>query len=180
VEALKIGWLCVLAAVLFGVLLDLVTAFVCIQYFTAYHGHRFSSESPWAQGLSWGLFDFWWRGAILGLVAATLSRWTSLPKLTWTNLSWPLVAVAAATYIASFVSGVTAFYLIRDTPLKVLKNAPQVIDAHLSADQERGFTADLYAHVAGQWTMLACAILLCLWIVKKRIKLRRLPPPPII
>ena len=46
--------------------------------------------------------------------------------------------------------------------------------------QERGFTADLYAHMAAQGTMLACAILLCLWVIKKRIKLRRSPPPPIV
>jgi hypothetical protein len=75
---------------------------------------------------------------------------------------------------------VTAFYLIRDTPMKLLRNAPQVIDAHLTADQERGFTADIYAHTAAQWAMLGCAILLCLWVIKKRIKLRHSAPPQII
>jgi hypothetical protein len=177
VEALKIAWLCILSAILFGVVLDLVTAFICVEYFTAYRPHRFGSDSPFAQGMAWGVFDFWWRGVALACVVPLLSRWTTLPKLSWQNLLWPLVAVGTAAYIAAFVSGVTAFYVIRDTPLKLLRNAPRVIDAHLSASQERAFTADLYAHLASNWALIMCSILLCLWIVKRRVKLRHLPPP---
>lgn len=78
-ESLKIILLCILSAVLYGILHDQVTARVCVEYFTVAHPPIFHTTSPTLLAIGWGILATWWVGLILGVPAAVVSRSISLP-----------------------------------------------------------------------------------------------------
>lgn len=48
-ESVKIVLLCIVSAVIYGILHDQVTARVCVEYFTIGHPPMFSTNSPLVQ-----------------------------------------------------------------------------------------------------------------------------------
>lgn len=79
-ESLKIVVLCVLAAAAYGVIHELVTARICIEYFTILHPAIFPTTSPTLLALGWGILATWWVGAILGVLLALAARAGSRPR----------------------------------------------------------------------------------------------------
>jgi hypothetical protein len=69
------------SAVVYGILHDLVTAHVCVEYFTIAHPRVIESESPIILALVWGAIATWWVGLILGVLLGAAARWGSNPKL---------------------------------------------------------------------------------------------------
>src|SRR5450432_1986345 len=59
-EALKIAITCVIAAVLYGIVHDQITARICIEYFTVFHPPIFHTQSPTLLGIGWGIVATWW------------------------------------------------------------------------------------------------------------------------
>jgi hypothetical protein len=51
VEFLKIVALCIVAAVVYGIVHDQVTARICLEYFTEFHPPVFLTSSPTLLGL---------------------------------------------------------------------------------------------------------------------------------
>ena len=98
-DALKIVIFATVAAVAYGVLHDLVTAHVCVEYFTIAHPPVFATDSPILLALGWGVIASWWVGALLGAGLAAAARIGSAPKLGLAELRRPIVGlmiVAAA------------------------------------------------------------------------------------
>ena len=62
-ESLKIILLCVLAAIVYGILHDQVTARVCVEYFTIGHPPIFHTDDPTLLAFGWGVIATWWMGA---------------------------------------------------------------------------------------------------------------------
>lgn len=60
----------------YGVLHDLVTAHVCVEYFTVGHPQlfEFETDSPTLLALGWGVVATWWVGAGLGVPLALVAR----------------------------------------------------------------------------------------------------------
>ena len=56
-EFLKIIFLCILAAICYGIVHDQITARVCVEYFTIGHPPVFHTESPTLLGLGWGVMS---------------------------------------------------------------------------------------------------------------------------
>jgi hypothetical protein len=73
-ESLRIVAVCTLAAVGYGILHDLVTAHVCVEYFTEWHPQMVSSRNPVVLALVWGVVATWWVGALLGVLLAVVAR----------------------------------------------------------------------------------------------------------
>src|SRR5438552_16041804 len=98
-ESLKIILLCILAAVVFGILHDLVTAHVCVEYFTIGHPPVFDTDSPTLLAFGWGVIATWWVGVLLGIPLALAARAGSRPPRSVRSLARPvliLLAVMAA------------------------------------------------------------------------------------
>ena len=72
--AIRIVGLAILAAVVYGIALDQVTARVCIEYFTIGHPPIFPTESPTLLALGWGVVATWWVGLLLGVPLAIAAR----------------------------------------------------------------------------------------------------------
>ena len=65
-----IGFLgaCVGLACLLGLCLDMVTAHVCVEYFTVHHPEIMDSTEPIHMALYWGIAASWWFGLIAGCI----------------------------------------------------------------------------------------------------------------
>ena len=72
-EAAKILLFCVAAAILYGIVQDLVTTRVCVEYFTIGHPLVFGTEDPTLL-LGWGVGASWWVGLLLGLPLIVTAR----------------------------------------------------------------------------------------------------------
>jgi hypothetical protein len=80
-EAIKIILFSVLAAIVYGVLHDQVTAHLCVEYFSIAHPPVFPTQAPFLLALGWGVIATWWVGLPLGLFAAAASRLGSRHRL---------------------------------------------------------------------------------------------------
>ena len=69
IESLKIVVLCIVAAIVYGILHDQVTARVCVEYFTIGHPPIFHTDDPTLLAFGWGVIATWWMGAILAVPA---------------------------------------------------------------------------------------------------------------
>jgi hypothetical protein len=112
-ESIKIILLCILSAVIYGILHDQITARVCVEYFTIGHPPIFHTDSPTLLGLGWGVIATWWVGAFLGILAAVAARVGGLPKAAASELIWPLAVLMATAAVAALVSGIAGFFAAR-------------------------------------------------------------------
>src|ERR1039457_4994451 len=62
-EALKIAFTCVMAAVIYGIVHDQITARICLEFFTFFPPPIFHTQSPTLLGIGWGIVATWWVGA---------------------------------------------------------------------------------------------------------------------
>jgi len=106
----------VVAAVVYGVVHDLVTAHVCLEYFTVAHPRLFASDTPALHALAWGVIATWWMGLLLGIPLAIASQaGRATPALGWRDLVKPigvLLAIAGgAALFAGMVGWIAAEWL---------------------------------------------------------------------
>jgi hypothetical protein len=103
----KIVLLCVLGAVLYGLVHDQITARVCQEYFTLGHTTpAFVPRNPTALGLFWGVAATWWMGLLIGLPLAGAMRLGKLPPL---SEKWllPRLVRLLLTMLAVALTGLT-------------------------------------------------------------------------
>ena len=65
---------CVGMACLLGLCLDMVTAHVCVEYFTVHHPKIMESQEPIHMALYWGIAASWWFGLIAGCILLFVNR----------------------------------------------------------------------------------------------------------
>ena len=69
--------LSIVFACLFGIVHDLISTQVCLEYFTVYHPKIIESKDPIVLALTWGIVATWWVGLVLGFglaFAATIGE----------------------------------------------------------------------------------------------------------
>lgn len=143
-ETLRIVVTCLLAAVLYGVVHDQVTARVCIEYFTIGHPPLIPTESPTLLGLAWGVVATWWVGLPLGLMLAASARLGTRRKLTARQL-WPAIArlLISMAGIAT-VAGICGYVLARSGLVSLTGSLAERVP--LMAHER--FLGDAWAHTA--------------------------------
>jgi hypothetical protein len=172
-EALKIVGGCILAAALYGVLNDEVTARVCLQYFTVLHPPRFHTESPTLLGIGWGIYATWPVGFGLGIVFAICARGGQQPKLTLSDLAPLLLRLLGIIAVGALASGTLGYffgplparesYLLRITP---------TVRAGIPPGMVRRFVADWWAHIASYAIGIVGGLACCILVYRKRARAR--------
>jgi hypothetical protein len=109
-ETIRIFLLCVLAAAIYGIVHDQVTARICVEYFTIGHPRLIESESPTALGLLWGVIATWWAGAIVGVGLALAARLGGRPKVSSGRLIVPLARLLIAMGVLAAVAGCSGYF----------------------------------------------------------------------
>src|ERR1700693_5033534 len=161
-QSLKIILACVLAAILYGIAHDQITARLCIEYFTVFHEKIVETQSPTLLGLAWGVVATWWVGAILGILLAMASRLGSRPKLQFRDLFRPicfLLGVMSVCALASGFAGYMSGWISQD------------IAALVPISVHRAFAADWWAHTASYLAGILGGLALCVVAYKKRLRM---------
>ena len=168
-ESLKIIFLCILAAVVYGILHDQVTARVCVEYFTIAHPPVFHTTSPTLLAIGWGIIATWWVGLILGIPAALISRLGSWPKFTAGRLFRPMLILMIVTALASLLAGIVGYLLAKAGRLelhgRLAARAP--VDCH-----DRLF-ADGFAHMTAYGVGSVGGLVLCVCVLFWRWRMAR-------
>lgn len=167
-EFLKIWLLCIAAAICYGIVHDLVTAHVCVEYFSVAHPMILPLTSPTAFALEWGILATWWVGAALGLGLAACSRLGQRVPLQWRQLIRPIAALLLCMAVASVLAGVTGFILAKTHKIAL---AGWFASAIPPAKHSR-FLADAWAHSAAYLVGGLGGIFLCRWAYSKRFPLQ--------
>ena len=142
--ALRIVALCTVAAILYGVGHDLVTAHVCVEYFTVGHPPVFGTDDPVVLALGWGVLATWWVGLGLGAVAAAASRAGSRPKRSATSLVRPVAGLMLFCAACAAVAGVAGWLAASAGAVWLVGPMAEEVPAGRHAR----FLADLWAHLA--------------------------------
>src|SRR5262245_56111915 len=112
-HSLAIVLLSILAAVVYGILHDQVTARVCVEYFPIGHAPIFGTDDPTLLGLGWGVIATWWMGLLLGVPLAVAARAGSRPKRSVGSLLRPIVILLAVMAVCALIAGVVGWLLAR-------------------------------------------------------------------
>ena len=166
-ESLKIILLCILCAVVYGILHDQVTARVCVEYFTIGHPRVFATESPTGLAIGWGIIATWWVGLFLGIPGAFVCRLGSWPKLDASHLIRPIGGLMVAMGCASLVAGILG-YLCAEAGWVQVAGALALL---VPLEKHSAFLADLWAHLTAYGVGSLGGLLLCVWVLFRRRKL---------
>ena len=102
IEAIKILCGMILMAIGYGIVHDMVTAHIAVEYFTEWHPRIIESQSPVAMALLWGVLATWWVGLMGGFVivaSALLGPW---PILTARQVLRKVLITQVVVFIAAF------------------------------------------------------------------------------
>jgi hypothetical protein len=143
VKIVEIVLLGVVAAVVYGILHDQVTARVCVEYFTVFHPPVFETTSPTLLGLGWGIIATWWVGLPLGGLLAIAARAGSrTPQYSARDLVRPVSCLMAAVGSCALVAGIAGWWLTAHGHV----SPPEWVMSELPGPRHAAFMADAWAH----------------------------------
>ena len=163
-QSLRIILTCILAAVLYGIVHDQVTAHICVEYFSVFHPPVFSTESPTLLALGWGIIATWWMGAFLGVLLAFAARAGSRNKIDARDLVRPISKLLLATGFLAAVAGLTGYVLASMGAIA----PPDFIGSIIPPARHARFMADWWAHNASYFVGFFGGILLCILTILRR------------
>ncbi len=164
IPGLIIVGMSILAACLYGISHDLVTAHLCVEYFTIGHPPVFHTVSPVLLALGWGVIATWWVGLLLGVPLALCSRLGKAPRRTASDLLRPIAYLLAAMAATSVIAGIVGHVLAAHGAIYLLPHLAQ----RVPADRHIWFLTNLWAHVAAYISGSLGGIVLCVKTVKGR------------
>jgi hypothetical protein len=167
IEHAKIILLCIVAAVVYGILHDQVTARICLEYFTGFHPPVFPTQSPTLLAFGWGVIATWWVGLFLGLLLTVAARAGSRPKFTAAMLVRPVGRLLIVMACSAFIAGVSGFFLATHG----LAREPEWMAPALTSSTYPRFMADWFAHNASYASGILGGIILCVLQYRKRRRL---------
>ncbi len=136
--------LCVAASVLYGILHDMVTTRVCLEYFTVFHPRVIASEDPTLLALTWGVIATWWMGAGLGVVLALAAPAGERPKMDVPDLVRPVGFLLLIMGAGSLLAGFAGYFGSRAGWWRLT----QAWSSKIPRGRHDRFLADLWAHNA--------------------------------
>jgi hypothetical protein len=148
----------VLAAITYGICLDLVTTRVCIEYFTIGHIPIIASKDTNHLALAWGVVATWWVGLAGGILIGLAGIKDGKLVGGFRAFIFNLLLLFSVTAVAAILMGIVGYYCaltgICFVPPRFARNVP--LDAHPY------FVSCIFAHSAS-YVVSALGILLICW-----------------
>jgi drug/metabolite transporter (DMT)-like permease len=163
-QFLLIILVCVLSAIVYGVIHDQITARICVEYFTIGHPPIFNTESPTLLGFGWGIVATWWVGLILGFPLACAARLGSSRPWAAKELIKPVSILLGVMGIGAFLAGLTAFMLASKGTIQL----PGVFASSIPVAKHIPFLVDMWTHSASYLFGFVGAVVLIVWTWRKR------------
>jgi hypothetical protein len=167
VQFLNIWLLCIVAAIVYGVIHDQVTARVCIEYFTVGHPPVFHTTSPTLLALGWGVIATWWMGAFLGFIVALCARYGSPPKINARDLIRPILVLLLVMGLSALCAGVIGYIFAQRGQISL-----HDLDQLIGRQKAVRFMADFCAHLTSYFVGFFGGLFVCGWILVRRIRPR--------
>ena len=164
---IRIVFLCLFAAISYGILHDQITARVCVEYFTVGHPPVFDTDSPTWLALGWGILATWWVGLLLGIPAAVVSRVGELPKFDAGRLIRPVCILLGVMGLTSVLAGVAGYLAANAGGVWLV----EPLRSQVPVAKHSAFLADLWAHTAAYAVGIAGGVVLWLWILRSRYRM---------
>lgn len=142
--SVRIVLLCVVAAILYGVAQDQVTARICVEYFTAGHAPLLQTNSPTLLALFWGTVATWWVGLLLGVTLSIAARAGNAPRRSARELVVPVVRLLGVVGACATGAGVIGWLVARTGALPL----PPRFAFRIPPERHAVFVADGAAHLA--------------------------------
>jgi len=165
-QFLAIVVLCVLAAVMYGILHDQVTARICVEYFTIGHAPILGTDDPTLLGLGWGVLATWWVGVMLGVPLAMVARLGKWPKRNAGSLIKPLIVLMVVSALCALVAGMIGAWL-GSAGVAVL---PRPLADEVPAPKHTAFIADSFAHNASYLAGFVGGGIVIAWVWVRRVR----------
>ena len=165
----------VVAAILYGVIHDQITARICVEYFTLGHPRLIDSDSPTSLGLFWGIIATWWVGLPLGLGLSVAARAGCRPKLTARQLVRPVMRLLVAMYAVATVAGLIGFATARGGHFVLL----EPLASRVPADRHVAFLTDAWAHSGSYMAGIVGGVVLWVATWRRRAALTPVAPPSV-
>lgn len=156
--------LCILNAVVYGVVHDQFTARICVEYFTIGHPPVFNTDDPTLLGLGWGVIATWWVGLILGVPLALSSRAGSWPKFNAAQLAPPLAMMLAIVGALAVIAGIAGHVAARHGSVWLV----EPLASRVPPDRHVAFLTALWAHSASYIAGFLGGLVLCVHVLVRR------------
>ena len=170
-EFAKIVVFATLAAMIYGILHDQVTAHVCVEYFTVAHPPVFPTESPFWLAVGWGIIATWWVGLPLGLGLALAARVGQKAPLSLRELRPRIIALMAFSGACALAAGLAGLVVSGINPAAAIGIWTEVI----SIEKWNSFGFDLWAHSASYFTGFVGGVVLIIETFLRRRKMELAP-----
>lgn len=156
-----------LAAIAYGILHDLVTAHMNVEYFTIAHPPMFNTTSPILLAIGWGTVATWWVGLPLGILMAVAAQYGPMPKLRLVDIRRSVLLLMATSYVIAMISGVFGYLSITHGGGEPTNGWGCCIDREIWAP----FTFNSYAHMASYVSGALGGLFLVGYTVARRYRL---------
>jgi len=163
-QALGIVLLCLAAAVAYGILHDLVTAHVCVEYFSVFHPRLIDSDDPVVLALFWGVVATWWVGLPLGAILAAAARAGSRPQWPVGRLVRPVGVLLAVMAAAAACAGGVGYW----GAVQGATAPPAWIAERIPAEKHAAFVGDWWAHDASYAAGILGGLVLAVRVWRRR------------
>lgn len=172
--AIRIVGLAILAAVVYGIALDQVTARVCIEYFTVGHPRIFPTGSPTLLALGWGVIGTWWVGFLLGIPLAIAATRGGRPRRSAASLVRPIGLLLLAMSTGAGLAGIAGYGAAEAGWVFLI----EPVASRVAADRHSPFIADLWAHLASYGVGFLGGAVLIVRVWRSRVPTGIVPSNP--
>lgn len=173
-EGLRIVALCVLAAVVYGVVHDQVTARLCLEYFTIGHARIIASESPTVLAFVWGVVATWWAGLLLGIPLALAARCGTHSLINASQLVRPVIFLLIAMGLIAAAGGAGGYVLADRGDIRL----SGWLASQVPNDRHVWFMTALWVHSASYLAGFVGGMGLVGWVIVRRLRAHRCATPP--
>lgn len=166
---LRIVLLCVALAIAYGIVHDMVTAHVCVEYFTIGHPTVIESTSPVMLALTWGVLATWWVGLGLGLLLGLVCRVGARPRIGWQGVLEPALWLLATMAVLAVAAGFVGRWLAIDGKVWLV----DPFAGRVPADRHVDFLTCLWSHNASYLAGALGGIVVAVILWRRRGRLAR-------
>ncbi|MEM9075001.1 MAG: hypothetical protein AAGE52_41275 [Myxococcota bacterium] len=165
-------------AIAYGVSHDMITAHLCVEYFTIGHPNLLGVDphhaNPAHQALLWGVLATWWVGAIAGLLLAVAARAGHPPRLDVKHLIKPVAGLVAGVALSAMLGGIVGRVLAH---FDVVRISP-VFATQVPAARHAAFVVDSAAHLAAYGAATIGTLVVTVVILRRRLPTYSASPTP--
>jgi hypothetical protein len=166
-EYIKIVLLCVVASIIYGIIHDLFTAHICVEYFSIFHPPILGgTQSPILLALGWGVIATWWMGVLLGIPLAIFAQKGPNPKRDAKSLVRPLAILLVIMAVSAVTAGIIGFNEAKSGDYVIWKE----MASKIPPEKHVAFLTDLAAHNASYAVGTIGGIVLMIIIAISRSK----------